>query len=540
MVRSPYLRIIVSVVIAVAVAAAIVGVLRLGHERKTAQRSPHAGLRHTAERAPPDDMRRVLATVESATLRADMERIYAAVDYRPLWSGSRSNARRMHALEETLAEVSREGVKSPASEAARAAVGNADGDARMKADLVLTEQVLDLAKGLRSGFTDLADWYIPADDVDVTGDVAAGLADGRVQKLFRALAPNHPQYRALVAALARYETIRANGGWPTVAGDGITLRRRLAAEGFRSAAGKTELTESVKAFQAHNGLAPDGRVGAATLAALNVPVDERIGQIVANLERWRHMPHDLGDRYIVANVADQTVAIMQDGKPAWTTRAIVGERDNPTPVIKADITGVVLNPTWEIPPSIARTEIMPKLRQDPDYLADRNIVITDTSGKTQWTVYGWDPEFADSPPGRLRQLPGVGNALGALKFQMENRFNIYLHDTPNRALFADGDRYRSHGCVRVENPTELARRLLGRDAQGIEAEIATGKTKTLRMSAPLPVYVVYWTAFADNDDGTLQFREDAYGRDQPIVAALGFATVRKPAQVVSRSEDPGP
>src|SRR5262249_25661274 len=118
-------------------------------------------------------------------------------------------------------------------------------------------------------------------------------------------------------------------------------------------------------------------------------------------------------------------------------------------------------------------------------------------------------------------------------------FNIYLHDTPNRELFADDDRYRSHGCVRVENPSELASRILGRDSQDIDTEIATGETKTLRVNPPLPVYVMYWTAFAD-EQSALQFREDAYGRDQPIVAALGFRTTPKPAQVVSRGEDLSP
>jgi murein L,D-transpeptidase YcbB/YkuD len=230
---------------------------------------------------------------------------------------------------------------------------------------------------------------------------------------------------------------------------------------------------------------------------------------------------------------------MEHGQASWTTRAIVGERKNPTPVIQADITGVILNPNWDIPPSIASKEIMPRLRQDPNYLADRNIVVTDDEGKSQWTVYEWLPEFADGLPGRLRQLPGAGNSLGAVKFQMENLYNIYLHDTPNRALFAESARYLSHGCVRVENPKELASRVLGHDPLDIDEAIATGKTKVLRVTPPLPVYVGYWTVFADKQ-GALQFRDDAYERDQPIVAALGFKASRKPGQVASRSEDMAP
>jgi len=242
---------------------------------------------------------------------------------------------------------------------------------------------------------------------------------------------------------------------------------------------------------------------------------DRLREIEVNLERERWLPRRLPADRVWVNAADARLVLYRDDQPVFATRVIVGqdEKRNETPEFSVPIDGVLFNPPWTIPEYIATEEILPKLRRDPNYLKRHNMV-------TQ-------------PDGGLQQLPGPGAALGQLKFEMDNRFGVYLHDTPSKTLFGRDDRRISHGCIRVQNARELAALLMQQPIDTIDQAIATGGTTRSNLPAPVPVFVVYETAFADSD-GTLQFRPDVYDRDAEIWAHLHPA-----GQPVAVREPPG-
>ncbi|HEU5095420.1 MAG TPA: L,D-transpeptidase family protein [Reyranella sp.] len=227
----------------------------------------------------------------------------------------------------------------------------------------------------------------------------------------------------------------------------------------------------------------------------------RLRAIEVNLERERWLPRRLPADRVWVNVADERLVLYRDDRPVFSTRVIVGqdEERNQSPEFEASIDGILFNPPWNIPPDIAANEILPKARHDPNYLARHNMVVL--------------------PDGGLQQLAGANSGLGQLMFEMRNRFDVYLHDTPSKNLFSRNDRRISHGCIRVENPRKLAALLMQQPVDAIDQAIATGSTTRSDLPKPVPVFVVYETAFADVD-GRLQFRADVYGRDAEIWRSL--------------------
>ena len=223
----------------------------------------------------------------------------------------------------------------------------------------------------------------------------------------------------------------------------------------------------------------------------------RLRQIEVNLERERWLPRRLPADRVWVNVADERLVFYRGGQPVFSTKVIVGqdERRNQSPEFQTMITGLLFNPPWNIPPDIAADEILPKASRDPNYLARRHMVML--------------------PNGGLQQLAGPNSALGQLMFEMRNRFDVYLHDTPSKNFFSREDRRISHGCIRVEEPRELAALLMHQPVDVIDHAIAMGGTAQTNLPQPVPVFVVYETAFADVD-GRLQFRPDIYGRDAEI------------------------
>lgn len=223
----------------------------------------------------------------------------------------------------------------------------------------------------------------------------------------------------------------------------------------------------------------------------------RLREIQVNLERQRWLPRQLPAERIWVNVADARLVLYRADRPVFSTRVIIGqvERRNQSPDFRATIDGILFNPPWTVPSDIAAEEILPKISQDPDYLTLHHMVM--------------------QPDGMLQQLPGPDAALGQIKFEMENRFGVYLHDTPEKSLFSRDNRRISHGCIRVQNPRELAALLMQQPIDTIDQAIATGSTTRSDPPVPVPVFVVYQTAFVD-DDGTLQFRPDVYNRDAEI------------------------
>lgn len=223
--------------------------------------------------------------------------------------------------------------------------------------------------------------------------------------------------------------------------------------------------------------------------------DERVRQIIVNLERERWLPRHLPADRVWVNLPNAQLVLYRDNQPVFTTRVVIGQNDWQTPELKTDITGILFNPPWNVPPSIAQAEILPKLARNPGYMAQHHMVFRHN--------------------GAIQQLPGHGTALGYLKFEMPNRFDVYLHDTPMKALFARDNRRESHGCVRVQNPRELAALLSQQPVEAIDKAIALGTTNRRGLPTPVPVFFVYQTAFL-GANGQIEFRSDPYGRDQEI------------------------
>jgi murein L,D-transpeptidase YcbB/YkuD len=366
-----------------------------------------------------------------------------------------------------------------------------------------------------------AEWAIRPAPYDAKAALRTAEAEGRVTAWLAELPPPDPGYAALLRAFASYRALADNGGWeplaepvkPGASGPAVAaLRQRLALEDAGVTSGTTwddALEAAVRRAQARHGLAEDGVVGRATLAALNVSAAERANQIAANLERWRWMPRNPPARRVALNIADASLALVEPGKPPLPMRVVVGQPDKRTPMFQDKIKAVVLNPPWVVPDDIAAKEIWPKIRKDAGYMAREGFVVR--------------------PDGHLEQKPGPRCALGAIKFDLSNPFGVYLHDTPARSLFAQPARALSHGCMRVEQPNALAKRLLADDprwtSDAVDLAILGGTTVRIPLKAPVPVTVAYWTAFVDGD-GTVEFRPDIYGWDRTLLQRLAASDGR--------------
>ena len=242
--------------------------------------------------------------------------------------------------------------------------------------------------------------------------------------------------------------------------------------------------------------------------------DMQVRQIAQNMERWRWLPQELGRRYILVDVPAYTLEVVEHDQPVMTMRVVVGKPSWPTPVLSATMSHVVLNPDWHVPPSIAAQELLPILRSNPGYLTQQNMRVSSGPHDVDPRSIDWGKVSKKNFPYRLRQEPGPKNPLGNIKFMFPNRFQVYLHDTPSRALFAKPERAFSHGCVRVEKPTDLAeyvlRGTLSRDR--LLASIAQRTSRTVVLTEPVPIYFVYRTVWV-KDNGTVQFQPDIYGYD---------------------------
>jgi len=361
-------------------------------------------------------------------------------------------------------------------------------------------------------------WDLTPRSRDVAAEFRAALDAGRLGDWLSELGPADPRYAALRGARDRYAALAAAGGWPLVSeGDALrppgrapaaaALRTRLAAEGYGALeasdpqAFDPPLEAALRAFQDAHALAVDGVLGGETRRALNVPASARLAQIDATLERWRWLPRELpGDR-VEVDTGAQTAALYRDGREVLTMRAIVGAPAHPTPMFTTRIEAVVFNPPWNVPASIARNELLPAEAKRPGLLASLGI--------------GW-------VDGHLQQRPGPTNSLGQIKFDIPNRFGVYLHDTPGKGLFANPVRAFSHGCMRLEAPRTLAVALLaaqGGSAASIDAAIATGQTRRVALRKPVPVFVVHHTVRA-SPDGRAAFHPDIYGWDARLARLL--------------------
>lgn len=372
-----------------------------------------------------------------------------------------------------------------------------------------------------------------------------------VQASLDALWPDNAEYRELVAARARYlalgdvTMVRVSDGPLLRSGERgprvLQLKERLLGPGEYDDRFDTTLREAVVAQQRSAGLNPDGIVGEATLEILNAGRSSWIDRIDANLERWRWLPVDLPDTYLRVNIASFVLRVVHQGEDALRMDVIVGRPYRRTPVFSESIKHLVFNPYWYVPHQIAVQDKLPALRSDPAQLAQQGFEVRPAAedGFQPITAVDFSQVERHRFPFALRQRPGPANALGQVKFMLPNPFNVYLHDTPGRDLFAQAERSFSSGCVRLSRPLELADWVLRNDGQSDAAAaipdlIQRAATQTVYLRKPLPTYVVYFTAFTD-DRGEVVFRRDLYRRDPAIVAGLRAG---EPATVLGSVAEP--
>ncbi|TAK51143.1 MAG: hypothetical protein EPO27_03045 [Betaproteobacteria bacterium] len=415
-------------------------------------------------------------------------------------------------------------------------------------ELVFTDALVRLAYHLHFGKANPRELYPgwsftrSLGAIDPPNALEAMLAAPRLEDALGRFAPQLPAYQRLREALAGLRAIEARGGWrqlprapslkPGMRDARVAaLRERLAASGDLAPGVIAEaeyfdamLEAALRRFQARHGLAADGAAGPRTLQALNVTVGERIDQVRVNLERLRWVAQDLAGDYLIVDIAGFTAQLFLDGRLAWSSRTVVGRPYRKTPVFRATLRYLVLNPTWTVPPTILRQDVLPKLARDPGYLARNHMRIVDASGDAVDAAHLDSIRYrADGFPYQIVQAPGEDNALGRIKFMLPNPHTVYLHDTPSRRLFERAERAFSSGCIRLERPLELAELLLddaGRwSAAAIREAIASGETRTVPVKRQVPVMILYFTAQGDADGG-VRFNPDLYHRDARVVAAL--------------------
>ncbi|MNK85629.1 murein L,D-transpeptidase [compost metagenome] len=413
-------------------------------------------------------------------------------------------------------------------------------------DIALTRTYIAALLQLRRGKVDPSrldfHWNFDPVGVDPREDVNSfftALDDHDVARGFAQAPPQEAVYRSMREALAQLRQVRDAGGWPKVTEGqslkpGMTgtavaqLRARLTAGGYLAApkSNRNDYDDSViaavKKYQTEQYLGADGVAGAATLAALNVPVEARIDQVRVNMERARWLLYKLQGTFVVVDIAGYKVALYRDGQPIWRSRVQVGKPFRSTPVFQSEITYITFNPTWTVPPTILVKDMLPKIQQNPDYLAANRIRALDRDGHVL------DPSGIDWYNARgitLRQDAGPENSLGQVVIRFPNDYAIYLHDTPHRELFAKSMRATSSGCIRVENPLQLVELLFNDpvrwNSEGIQKQLANGKTENIKLPVKIPVLLAYWTVDLSKE-GRVTFKPDVYGYDSPVLRQLNL------------------
>jgi murein L,D-transpeptidase YcbB/YkuD len=433
----------------------------------------------------------------------------------------------------------------PSAQLAKLAAAAPDADARGQAvvELAFSAALLEYASDLRVGRilprqVD-PDFFLQDKTIDPLAALTGIAGAGSVTAFLAAWQPQSPDYAALKAALAKYRAIAKAGGWPTVplgasiklGGDDPrvpALRARLAVTdgpmGPDSGENYDDALEAVvQAFQARHGLDTTGLVGNATIAALNVPVEDRIAEIVVAMERWRWMPENLGNDHVLVNIAGYELQLVKDGKLADRMAVVVGKPYSRTPVFSNAIKYVELNPYWNVPAKIAIKEELPILQRNPGGLGATGFEAVQGGRAVPVTAIDWGRYSSSNFPFQLRQAPGPKNALGRAKFVFPNKFDVYLHDTPAHSLFDKSDRAFSHGCVRLSRPIDLAEEVLadvpGWDRARIDEVVAGGDNTVVNLVHPLPIHITYLTAWVAS--GQVNFRSDVYEQDAKLIEALG-------------------
>ena len=496
---------------------------------------------------------------------------YKSTGFKPMWTENGKLTERGESLLRQLSQAAAEGLEAerylPAVLASFADPGlqvAGDSFAVAQLDIGLTVAALTYARHISGGafeperlskYHDIKPPYV---NPEVALKVLA--YSPFPASYLQSLAPTHPSYAALKAELATLANANVEdksfpeGKRVKVAQKDpriVLLRERLAAEGFvpsnaaEISADNIEtldkhLSKVLKAFQKSKGIAQTGHLDPATVRALSGEnLESARERLMANLERLRWLPRDLGSRHVFVNQAAFTVDVMDGRKSVWNSKVIVGRPLTQTAVFSDVMETVVFNPTWGVPPSIILKEYLPKLRRDPSYLDKKGFQVVSLSGKPmKSSAINWNSVGSGNVPG-VMQPAGGDNALGEIKFLFPNHHAIYMHDTPNRELFGEDRRAFSHGCVRVENPREFAEILLNWDDEKVTGRIDSGKTSAVKLEDKVRVHLTYFTAWPD-ESGKMQYFSDIYERDQTLIKALRMANAqfsrKKPQRLVQNVE----
>src|SRR5215471_16433058 len=497
---------------------------------QTAAPDPLATL-DPADRAVAEKIRDLLAAKSDKIFankreRAAVETFYQARHLAPLWLDKGIENARAQAVIAHLKGADADGLD--VSDYKPPAFAGLSPDALAEAELKLTQIVLTYARHLQAGrfpYTRVSHNIelpqAPPDPAEVLGKIAQAANAGAALEDF---SPPHEGYKKLKAMLAQLRgkaspvpeiadgpLLKLNPKAPMEDPRVPQLRAKLGLGGDASDLKyDSKLAEAVKKFQRANDLPVTGNLDARTLKELNGPTaDRQIESVISNMERWRWYPRDLGNAYVIVNLPDFSLRVMHNGAQAWNTRIVIGKTDMPTPLLSETMKYITINPTWNVPPSIVQNEYLPALQQDPTVLERMGLKL----------VYNRDGSV------HIYQPPGEANALGRIRFNFPNKFLVYQHDTPDKHLFAKDKRAFSHGCMRVQFPDKYAELLLsisnpkdGYTIDKIHKMYGTGE-RDIHLTTPIPVHLTYQTAFVD-DAGHLVIREDVYGRDARLLAAL--------------------
>ncbi|UCJ06464.1 L,D-transpeptidase family protein [Chitinophaga pendula] len=418
------------------------------------------------------------------------------------------------------------------------------GDVNMsKIELMLTAQFFLYGNKVWGGMTadsakDL-EWFIPRKKLDMESVLDSMLK--RPATAFEEGEPVNKQYKLLRDALRRMGALEAKGAWDSLKiavksykkGDSAQLiaavKTRLHALGdlpvIDSGRVFTPMLDSaIRIFEQRMGLKEDGLIRQGVLDALNIPLQQRIRQLLVNMERLRWVPIEPASDYLLVNIPEFKLHVYQEGKLDWSCNVVVGRPGTNTVIFSKNMRFVVFSPYWNVPPGILAHEVLPAAKRNPGYLARQNMEVVGSSGKViPASAISWGKYSGGNFPYIVRQKPGNRNALGKVKFLFPNEYNIYLHDTPSRGLFGETKRSFSHGCIRVAEPAKLADWLLRKDSAWTPARIETamnaGKEQFVTLKNQVPVFIGYFTAFVDSK-GHLNFREDVYGHDARLAQQL--------------------
>jgi L,D-transpeptidase YcbB len=475
--------------------------------------------------------------------RTQIDAFYSGRNYAPLWITDGNANERATAAIGYLGHVDADGLY-PADYPAPNFAALTDPADLAAAEIKLTMSVITYAHHASIG---RVHWSRVTADASYDqsapgpGDVLAKMATASdLGAALDSYEPQTPGYLALKAKLADIRAGKTDNSNPPIATGPVLkvgmqddrvpqLRERLGALGDGGTTFDKPLADAVKKYQQDHNIAATGTLTGATVEALNgVKPDQAADVIIANMERWRWMPHQFPDTYVIVNLPDYTLRVMHDGKLVWMTRIVIGKPELPTPIMTADMKYITINPTWNVPPSIINREYLPALEQDPTVL-DRMGLKVD-----------------HNPDGSIRiwQPPGDKNALGRIRFNFPNKFLVYQHDTPDKYMFAYDKRAFSHGCMRVQDPQRYAEVLLSLvrpsddySLDKIKKMIASNDQTDIPFPTVIPVNLTYQTAFVD-DDGKLEFRDDVYGRDKALLAILK-GDDRKVADIpIEHKQDP--